>query len=378
MFVWPPGIQQRTKILISQILWTLWLDFEGVIEDSKDAPKELINALRAHGVDKAPDMTLRLMLPHIAGGKYGTYIERTTLDNRRTSGLRLISDLPDESHLPDSAGTPDTVDSIDAQLFGTLSVPVMTPARGDTRDSTRKIQPTEPVPGTTGDDDNEASARGSARDDHLVDAIEPARRSARDEHMMDQPAPGPAGDQESNPAPGSTGDQDELSQLVAVTPAGNEFDAQIALLDAQAGELLEPTAGPLGPRDLLGSIHDLIGTLEAQLSATVTAVDGPDTSVEHAKLLEEKGALVEQLGRYLRRIKDAEARLVERNKENDGLKLQLKSLQTQFDRLEANMEIIKKGERAAGTHLRNTERFISERPHERRGGDTSKLVYSVG
>lgn len=429
-FPWPDGVQNKTKRLISQVLWTLHLDFEGAIRDSKDAPLELMTAMEGHGVEIKNPMTFRMILPFMDGGKYGKLITRVVIQ-RRTKEIRLATrTLPEDSHLPDGAGGIAVDDRIDMQLFGDVAWPpargirdATEPARGDTRDElagelAREIRDTETEPARGPDRDIIESesepargtrdvsgdlsrdkplatadpARGDARDDGFPVlaredardvAIEPVRGDARDDVL--QSADG-ARDESPPAAWGQTRDEVEV----------DDIGMTIRRLDEEFAELLAPLPADdqnLGPHDLLDVVVGLMADLEGLVRAG-PAVASPSVRSEEewAELLTEKHGLIEQLGRLMRRVKDAEARLVERNKEIEGARTQLAVLAQRYERLEANNDALIRGERASGQHLRAAQRFIAEtpsdrpergrsrpnRPNGRTTGSDSTLAYSVG
>ncbi len=350
---WPVRMQNKTQIRISQILWTLHLDFDGVI-DSDDAPRDLLDAIRARGVDAKSESHFRNFLAHLDGGQYGTLIHRTITDNKRTRQIKLVAELPPISYLSDM------------------------PARGPARD----VVPSPPEP-----------ARGS-RDvrpcDYYDTGTEPARGSSRDWRDGGlSPAWGLTHDQEDGerPAWGLTHDQEDSAQGLACDDGSSApFDDLIAELDAGLEALQAPyvDSGLQGPAELLDTIVGLVADLEGQLTGQVDDHTGRDEA-EWEKLEGERKHLAGMVSRLLRRAKDAEERLVERNKQLDSLQLQLKVADERYRQLEANMEAVMRGEQVAGKNLRKVQRFIAERPHERRGatpvrtrGSDSKLVYSVG
>lgn len=365
-FAWPDGVQNKTKRLISQILWTLHLDFEGAIRDSRDAPMDLMKAMEGHGVEIKNPMTFRMMLPHLDGGKYGKLITRVVIQ-RRTPEIRLaVRALPEDSFLPDGAGGIAVDDRIDIQLFGDTAWP----ARGTTRDEGAHA----PAGGTTPDVPSSAPARGDARD-----MEEPARGDARDPEGRAEPAREETRDETSSDSRNETID---------------EFGVAIRRLDGELEELLAPLPvddESLGPHEMLDLVVGLVAELDDLMRHGAQLSSG-HSEKEWAALLEEKYGLVEQLGRYMRRIKDAEARLTERNKEIEGAQLQLTTLNAKYERLEANNRALLAGERPAGQHLRAAERFISEtpsdrpergrsrptRPNGRTTGSHSELAYTAG
>jgi hypothetical protein len=299
-FKYPPGIQNRTRHLISQILWTIWLDFGGTIE-ARDAPGELLKALRARQIDIPNEMTFRMMLPHMDGGKYGKYIRRVVSRGRSTTKIELVCDLPDESYLRDQ----------------------------------EQIAP-----------------------DVAGDTVHIARDDARDK--------------ESGSAPPAQGPCD-----VELRPGLEGIEDNIARLQADAAELFEPIDLAGEPASLIVTIGDLFDTLKDQLAAFPA---GAQTGAERDAWLREKAQLVDQLETLRRRVRDAEARLIERGKEVEGLKLQLTRAAAQYEQASRNIDALQKGERVNG-HFRTAERFITEKPHDRRGrttGSDSELIYSAG
>jgi hypothetical protein len=412
MFDWPPGVQQKTKVKIAQILWTLWLDFDGEITDSDDAVKELLEAMRGHNVDipESDVMGYRIILPHLDGGKYGHYVRRLVL-GQRTKEIRLVSDLPGESYLPDGAGGISVDDQIDRQLFGGIE-----PARGPSRDQDRSPQARDKaelhIPEQEPTRDMEAPAvpepaRGTARDMELpdtrdeVEVDEPARGPTRDGVMGQtlEPARGPARDVagEQLPARGPTRDLSYRFDDEDDDP--NDLDTRIRRLDAELVDLSgpivldEPT--DTRPQDLVDTIVSLMSELESTLTATVVQV-APEgrTEADWGELLEAKSMLTERLASVLRRAKGAEARIVEVVKEKDskiaGLEARLAAAEQQNVRLSGNIEALMRGERASGQHVRGAQRFLSEVPSDRpeggrnpggrrrTTGSDSTLAYSVG
>jgi hypothetical protein len=387
-FAWPNGVQNKTKRLISQILWTLHLDFEGAIRDSRDAPMDLMKALEGHGVEIKNPMTFRMILPHLDGGKYGRLITRVVIQ-RRTPEIRLaVKTLPEDSFLPDGAGGIAVDDRIDMQLFGDTAWP----ARGTTRD----VASTAPARGETRD--NNIPARREARDDS-----HPARGESRDRmgHLPDL-ARGDARDGDETDELSRDSDSSNLARELArddmpVFPPDetDELGRAIGRLDDELEELLAPLPvdddESLRPHEMLDLIVGLMAEL-AELVRHPSVESSQRSESEWTALLEEKHGLVEQLARYMRRIKDAEARLGERNKEIEGARLQYAALAARYERLEANNRALLAGERPAGQHLRAAERFISEtpsdrpergrsrptRPNGRTTGSHSELAYTAG
>jgi hypothetical protein len=395
-FAWPNGVQNKTKRLISQILWTLHLDFEGVIRDSRDAPLDLMKAMEAHGVEIKNPMTFRMILPHLDGGKYGRLITRVVVQ-RRTPEIRLaVKALPEDSFLPDGAGGIAVDDRIDMQLFGdtawpargtTRDVPSTAPARGETRDNN--------IPAWREARDDSHPARGESRDrmGHLPDLARGDARDERDSRDSDS----------SNLAwEGTREDATELARELArddipVFPPNetDELSRTIGRLDGELEGLLAPLPVDddenLRPHEMLDLIVGLMAEL-AELVRHPSVESSQRSESEWTALLEEKHGLVEQLARYMRRIKDAEARLGERNKEIEGARLQYAALAARYERLEANNRALLAGERPAGQHLRAAERFISEtpsdrpergrsrptRPNGRTTGSHSELAYTAG
>lgn len=426
-FVWPNGVQNKTKRLVSQILWTLHLDFEGALQDSKDAPLELAQAMEGHGVEIPNLMNFRMIFPHLDGGKYGRIVDRT-VEGRRTRGLAIACpELPEDSHLPDGAGGIGHDDRIDLQLFGAASptnparrnsrdllvASPPDPARGDTRDLLETTDPTRgvardenlptrrnsrdevsatPAPGLTGDGDLiPAPARGVARDD---ECIEPVSGSAGNDDV--KPVPGTTGNELPllTTAPGSAGDTDDNVTAVERTTYLDEVDIELRGLDSELAELSGPiVVGDQAPQALLDTIVGLMGELE-QLVTSVPASTTPDgrSEAEWAELLHEKHHLTESIARLMRRVRDAEARLIDRKKETESLQLQLQVLNTRYTRLEQNNDALLRGEHASGQHLRQVQKFISEtpsdrpdrgrsrpnRPNGRTTGSDSTLAYTVG
>jgi len=376
-FVWPDGVQNKTKRTISQILWTLHLDFDGIIRDEKDAPMALMKAMEAHGVEIKNVMWFRMMLPYLDGGKYGRLITRIVIQ-RRTKEIRLaVKTLPEDSHLPDGAGGIGTDDRIDMQLFGDTA---FTPARGAARDTDKP-------------------ARGDTRDV----AFMPARGDTRDDQKVTEPASGFTGDEVQGeallarePARDVAGKlagglaPDDIK--TATWDSCDEVDLVIRRLDGEVDELLAPLPAEgddLGPDDLLDVVIGLMANLEGLVRAPAAPVSSNQEDL--GTLLAEKHDLLERVGRLMRRVKDAEARLIERNKEIEGAQTQMAVLNERYRRLEANNQALLDGKPVAG-HFRAAERFISEtpsdrpergrskptRPNGRTTGSDSKLAYSVG
>lgn len=395
-FAWPDGVQNKTKRLISQVLWTLHLDFEGAIRGSRDAPADLMKAMEGHGVEIKNPMTFRMMLPYMDGGKYGKLITRV-VTQRRTPEIRLaVRALPEESHLPDGAGGIPVDDRIDMQLFGDSAWP----ARGTTRDV---------APSGEAHDDKEAvdRARGETRDKGVGQT--PAREEARDEPESPDPARGETRDRFPSAQPDEPAR--ESRDAKALQPAGlapdDNFESpwqdehdQIGLtihrLDGELEELLTPLPiddGDLGPDEVLSIVVGLMANLEGLVQRRPGESAVPGRSEEDwAALASEKYNLTEQLGRLMRRVKDAEARLIERGREVEGAQRQISILAAQYERLEANNRALLAGERQGGQHLRAAQRFLSEtpsdrpergrsqpnRPNGRTTGSDSTLAYSVG
>jgi hypothetical protein len=426
-FAWPDGVQNKTKRLISQVLWTLHLDFDGAIRGSRDAPMELMEAMQAHGVEIKNPMTFRMMLPYMDGGKYGKLITRVVIQ-RRTPEIRLaVRTLPEESCLPDGAGGIAVDDQIDMQLFGDAA---WTPARGATRDTIPAVQ--NPARETRDIIESKIEpARRDARD--IVERSNPARGDARDEVESSDLVREDARDSDSsNLAREETRDSRSAALARETRNDGLPFSAaprdgapvlqparELALddrpswhdevddlglairrLDGELAELEAPLPvdeDELSPHDILSLVAGLMSGLMADLDGLVKrgpleASSSGHSEEDYAALLAEKYNLAEQLGRLMRRVKDAEARLIERNKEVEGARLQLAALNTRYERLEANNRALLEAERPGGQHLRAAERFISEtpsdrpergrsrptRPNGRTTGSDSKLAYSIG
>jgi hypothetical protein len=397
-YAWPDGVQNKTKRLISQVLWTLHLDFDGAIRGSRDAPLELIEALQRHGVEIKNPMTFRMMLPFMDGGKYGKLITRVVIQ-RRTPEIRLaVKVLPEDSFLPDGAGGIEVDDRLDMQLFGDAAWPargtrdeVLVSARGDSRDIIEseseparvevrdEVESSGPARGDTRDSDSSNPAWGDIRDSR---SAELAREPARDGAPVLQPAGGLAPD-----------DNFESIEVDDLGMAIRRLDGELAELEAP----LPVGEDDLSPHDVLSLVAGLMSGLMADLDGLVkqgplAATTSGHSEEDYEALLTEKYNLAEQLGRLMRRIKDAEARLIERGKEVEGARLQLAALNTKYDRLEANNRALLAGERPAGQHLRAAQRFLAEtpsdrpdhgrsrpnRPNGRTTGSESNLAYSVG
>lgn len=407
-FAWPDGIQNKTKRLISQVLWTLYLDFEGTIRDSRDAPMDLMKAMEGHGVEIKNPMTFRMILPHLDGGKYGKLITRVVIQ-RRTPEIRLaVKELPEDSFLPDGAGGIAVDDRIDMQLFGNSAWPARGTTRdvapsGEARDDKEAVGPAwgeardkavgqTPARGETREDATCTLAREPARDSAwLGSPDDPAREEPRDSDSSNLTREEP---RESRPV--ELAREDARDDTPVLPP--NEIDdlgTTIRRLDGELEELLLPLPvdnGSLGPREVLDMVVGLVAQLDKLDLHDGQPPDVPSSERDWSALLEEKHGLLEQLGRYMRRIKDAESRLAERNKEIEGARLQLAALNTRYERLEANNRALLAGERPAGQHLRAAERFISEtpsdrpergrsrptRPNGRTTGSESVLAYSAG
>lgn len=421
MFEWPTNVYAKTKVKIAQILWTLWLDFEGEIADSDDAVKELLDALRGHGVEIADSevMGWRIILPHLDGGKYGHYIRRVVI-GQRTKAIKLVSDLPDDSHLPDGAGGVDDDDRIDRQLFGGMAIE---PARGTTRD--HAYAPT-PARGNARDDSPVMSARGTTRDhddgtqplsasgstDDPAGLAAPARGETRDHtsRLSVQPASGSTDDDtpvmpRDLPAPGVTGDDvhvardatRDIAEQLDDLEDPNDLDAHIRRLDDELAELAVPVVVDADaggrPQDLVDTIVSLMGELETTLAAGVAKVAPAGRSeTDWNELLETKAVLTSRLAAVLRRAKGLEARVqeIERDKNRTiaGLEARLGALQQENVRLSTNIDALLRGEKAGGEHVRAAQRFLAERPSDRpeggrnrrrrTTGSDSTLAYSAG
>jgi hypothetical protein len=409
-FDWPPNVQTKTKVRIAQILWTLWLDFEGEIKDSPDAVKDLLEALRGHGVEIADSdiMGYRIILPHLDGGKYGHYVRRLII-GQRTKSIELVSDLPDESYLPDGAGGYSMDEQIDRQLFGG---PVE-PARGSVRDNLVGAL-AAPGPGDMSTNIESASGTGdelsglSGDKVRLSDESPLARETTRDGVPPEQPARGDTRDgggevalaQEMACDEGRHPDQAEFDEL----DDDQDMTAVIRRLDTEAAELFTPlvavdvTSG--SHRELLDTIVSLVAELEGRLSAGVGRVEPEGrTEADWEELREQNETLARRLSSVIRRAKDAEDRILERPRAKEGMAYQLPTLQSQYKRLEANNEALMRGEKIPGQHVKAAQRFLAEVPtdrpdegrnrgrrrpadddsHRRRTtGSESVLAYSVG
>jgi hypothetical protein len=408
-FAWPDGVQNKTKRLMSQILWTLHLDFDGAIRGSRDAPADLMKAMEAHGVEIKNPMTFRMILPHMDGGKYGRFITRVVIQ-RRTPEIRLaVRTLPEDSFLPDGAGGIAVDDRIDMQLFGDVGWPTRgtrdeepVSARGDSRDSDSpdsargdardEVESSDLARGETRDETEVVLAREDVRDSRSAELA----RETRDDGL---PVSGPVARDDApalQPAEGPTSDDNFESVLDDV----DELGLAIRRLDGELAELEAPLPvndDDLSPHDVLSLVAGLMSGLMADLDGLVkqgplAATTSGHSEEDYETLLTEKYNLAEQLGRLMRRVKDAEARLIDRGKEVEGARLQLAALNTKYDRLEANNRALLAGERPAGQHLRAAERFISQtpsdrpergrsrptRPNGRTTGSHSELAYSTG
>lgn len=418
-FAWPDGMQNKTKRTISQILWTLHLDFDGVVKDDKDAPLVLMEAMEAHGVEIKNVLWFRMMLPYMDGGKYGRLITRLVIQ-RRTKEVRLaVANLPEESHLPDGAGGIPTDDRIDMQLFGDTAwtpargtardIENLLPARGEARDVAPGLIPT-PARGNARDVAPPAakiSARGDARDTPSVpqarDATTaPARGETRDNSLLiagirddeELPARGTRDDEANTPAEPAGGSDEPLAWEAAHDELA---DALVARLDSEMNELMAPLPAigeELSPHEVLdlvlGLMAELEGAVRTRADSSVAAAGRSEE--DWTAVLAEKHELLERAGRLMRRVKDAESRLQERNREIEGAQTQLNILNAKYQQLEANNAALLRGEPAAGRHLRAAERFITEtpsdrpdhgrsrpnRPNGRTTGSDSKLAYTVG
>jgi hypothetical protein len=360
-FDWPPNVQTKTKVRIAQILWTLWLDFEGEIKDSPDAVKDLLEALRGHGVEIADSdiMGYRIILPHLDGGKYGHYVRRLII-GQRTKSIELVSDLPDESYLPDGAGGYSMDEQIDRQLFGG---PVE-PARGSVRDNLVGAL-AAPGPGDMSTNIESASGTGdelsglSGDKVRLSDESPLARETTRDGVPPEQPARGDTRD---------GGGEVALAQEMACDE-GRHPD------QAEAAELFTPlvavdvTSG--SHRELLDTIVSLVAELEGRLSAGVGRVEPEGrTEADWEELREQNETLARRLSSVIRRAKDAEDRILERTREKEGMAFQL---QTQRFLAEVPTDRPDEGRN------RGRRRPADDDSHRRRTtGSESVLAYSVG
>jgi hypothetical protein len=138
-------------------------------------------------------------------------------------------------------------------------------------------------------------------------------------------------------------------------------------------------APAVGRSELVSQILDLVGQLETETSPT----PAPDMAIID-ELLAEKHELVERVARLMRRVKDAEARLLERNREVAGLRVQVEVAEARCQRLELNLKAFQDGELIPGRHVRAASRVLAEVPdapgagRNRTTGSKSTLAYSVG
>lgn len=348
-FTWPPRTQYKTKERISQILWTLKL--EGDIEDKGCAIRVLMDRMRAHGVpiEKSEEPAVRLTVADISGGKYGDLIMRD-VNGRRTQGLYLLlenmEDLP-TNYLPDVEDDDDE----------------------DTYQAVQASLPLEPEP-------------EPLPELELVIVAEPAPAVIAEPVAPEEPEPAPAR------APAAA--RHHLVSVPAAAENDDEFDLIIAGLEAELEELrATPVPAPVpvptalervgaaeltDKAEVMGAILNLVSDLAVMVAGEPTVAE---TDVELKDRLAET---IEQAQRYRRRAQDAGETALARAKENEALKRQLGEKDRQIARMEANIEALQTGERVENTSVaRQGLKFVSERPHHRRGAnENSSLVYSVG
>lgn len=345
-FTWPPRTQYKTKERISQILWTL--KQEGDIEDKGCAIRVLMDRMRAHGVpiDKSDEPAIRLTIVEISGGKFGDLILRD-VKGRRTQGLYLL--LENMEDLPTNY-LPDVVDDDDEAYQAALPLePAPTPA-------------SEPAP-------------------VIVPEPEPAVI-----------VPDPVVPAEPDPAPvlAKAAARPRLVAVPAAPESDDEFDLIIAGLEAELEDLrATPLPEPVPVATVLervdaADLTDKAGVMNAILHLVgdlAVMVAGEPTAIENDIDLKDRLAeTIEQAQRYRRRATEAGETALARAKENDALKRQIAERDRRIARMEANLEAMQNGERVENTAAaRQGLKFVSERPHHRRGAsEDSSLVYSVG
>lgn len=348
-YPWPPRTQIHTKEMISSILWILKL--EGDIDGPGDAVRILIERLAAHGVEIHAPQGFRLLLREMEGGRYGDLIVRK-INGRRTKAIRLYADELPENYLPDAGDAGDAVnDANDANedADGTLwGVPFAGAVTAEPEPSPEPELVAEPSP------------------EH---ELEPA--------LVEPPVPEPP---VQAPRPHLT------LAAAPVRAAEDDFDIIAAGLEAELDELrrtIPPVERvPVMERvaqgrqmddkaDVLSAILSLVGDLAIMVAGE------PTKAVEDTAVLDRLADAVERAERFRRRALEAEETAKARAREAQSLAQQVSVKEAMIARLDANLTAALNGERINDAPVKAVQRFISERPHERRAGE-SNLVYSVG
>lgn len=343
-FEWPPRTTYPVKEKISQVLWVLKI--EGDIEDKGCAVRVLMDRLKAHGVEISTEHGFRVMLSEMEGGRYGDLIVRR-INGRRTQAISLYTTELPPNYLPD------------VDLEFELDVD------GDAADATL------PSPENTG----ETFTRQS-----LFASEPPVSKSAP---VVAGPAPVPATVQV---VPVSAPVPLPAAVTAPVATVDSQFDRIAAELESELEELRRPMPTYVRPtvRERVGqdrNLDDKAGVINAILelvgNLAVMVAGEPTTQEADVAIKDRLADAIERAERYRRRAVDVEETAVARKAEADGLRRQVADRDAMIARMEANIAALQNGERVPDEGMvRTAQKFISEKPHDRRG--ESKLVYSTG
>lgn len=150
-----------------------------------------------------------------------------------------------------------------------------------------------------------------------------------------------------------------------------EYDLIAAGLAAELAELrtataAAPTQTRVTERDLTDKdeivrvVIELVGKLGSLISSE-------QTETMPAETLTRLSEAIERAERFRRRSLEAEETAEARRNETLALRRQIADRDSKIARLEANIEALLRGEQVNGQNLGRVERFIAERPHDRRG-----------
>lgn len=348
-FTWPPRTQYKVKELISQVLWVLKEEGDIEVAGSQCAVRILKDRLAAHGVEVAHDHGFRQMLAAMEGGRYGDLIVRK-INGKRTHGIALYAQELPPNYLPDVEMELDM--DVDEPAFETFG-----------RQTLFSVAESEPEP--------QAAAPEPELEPEPV--VEPAPLPAvAVRPVMPAPTPVPA--------------RAPAALTASVADVDREFDLIAAGLEADLEELRRPLATIVRPTTMervganrnlddkagvINAILSLVGDLAVMVAGEPTAQEGD------VKTKERLADALESANRFRQRALDASETAAAKEAEIRGLRRQVSERDGKIARLEANVEALMTGEKAADDRLVNAaKRFISEKPNDRRG--ESKLVYSTG